>query len=100
VSILQSALAVFVLLGAYLLIVLERVDRTLAALLGGTTLIVAGVLNQREAVGVIDFNTLGLLAGMMLIVSVARKSGVFSYVACGRACDLFADHRPSFRLRQ
>jgi Na+/H+ antiporter NhaD/arsenite permease-like protein len=81
VSILQSALAVFVLLGAYLLIVLERVDRTLAALLGGTTLIVAGVLNQREAVGVIDFNTLGLLAGMMLIVSVARKSGVFSYVA-------------------
>jgi Na+/H+ antiporter NhaD/arsenite permease-like protein len=81
VSVLQSALAVLVLLGAYLLIVLERIDRTIAALLGGTALIVAGVLDQREAVGVIDFNTLGLLAGMMLIVSVARKSGVFSYVA-------------------
>jgi Na+/H+ antiporter NhaD/arsenite permease-like protein len=81
VSVLQSALAVVVLLGAYLLIIFERIDRTVAALLGGTALIVAGVLGQHEAVGFIDFNTLGLLAGMMLIVSVARKSGMFSYAA-------------------
>lgn len=80
-SVLQSALAVLVLIGAYLLIIFERVERTVAALLGAVVLIVAGVLNQQEAIGFMDFNTLGLLAGMMLIVSVARKSGVFSYLA-------------------
>lgn len=78
---LQSVLAVLVLFGAYLLIISERVERAIAALLGAGVLIVAGVLSQREAVGFMDFNTLGLLAGMMLIVSVARKSGVFSYLA-------------------
>src|SRR5207248_2315084 len=80
-AVLQSALAVVVLLGAYFLIVFERVERTVAALLGGAVLVALGVLNQREAIGFIDFNTLGLLAGMMLIVSVARKSGVFSFLA-------------------
>src|SRR5437773_4817637 len=78
---LHSALAVAALLGAYFLIVFQRLERTVAALLGGAVLIVLGALNQREAIGFIDFNTLGLLAGMMLIVSVARKSGVFSYLA-------------------
>src|SRR5436309_2589273 len=80
-SVLQSALAVLILAGAYLLIIFERVERTVAALLGGAVLIIAGVLNQRQAIGTIDFNTLGLLAGMMLIVSVARRSGVFSFLA-------------------
>lgn len=80
-SALQSTVAVLVLVGAYLLIIFERIDRTVAAMLGGGALIVLGVLNQREAIGFVDFNTLGLLAGMMLIASVARKSGVFSYLA-------------------
>jgi Na+/H+ antiporter NhaD/arsenite permease-like protein len=80
-SLFQSFLAVAVLLGAYLLIVLDRLEGATAALVGATVLIVAGVLDQREAIGFVDFNTLGLLAGMMLIVSVARKSGVFSYLA-------------------
>jgi len=80
-SLFQSILAVTVLLGAYLLIVLDRLEGTIAALIGATVLIVAGVLNQHEAIGFVDFNTIGLLAGMMLIVSVARKSGVFSYLA-------------------
>ncbi|HEX3429294.1 MAG TPA: ArsB/NhaD family transporter [Rhizomicrobium sp.] len=78
---LQSALAVVALVGAYALIVSERVERPIAALLGGAVLIVAGVLSQREAIAFIDFNTIGLLAGMMLIVNVARKSGVFSFLA-------------------
>ena len=80
-SALQSVLAVVVLLGAYFFIVFELVERTTAALIGAALLIVAGILNQREAIGFVDFNTLGLLAGMMLIASIARTSGVFSYFA-------------------
>jgi Na+/H+ antiporter NhaD/arsenite permease-like protein len=39
------------------------------------------VLNQHEAMASVDFNTLGLLLGMMLIVNITRRSGLFQYVA-------------------
>jgi Na+/H+ antiporter NhaD/arsenite permease-like protein len=44
-------------------------------------MVTLGVLNQQTAVSGIDFNTLGLLAGMMVIVAITRESGVFQYVA-------------------
>ncbi len=40
-------------------------------------LLVLGIVAQTEAIGYIDFNTIGLLAGMMIIVGITRKSGVF-----------------------
>lgn len=71
--------ALFVL--SYAAIMTERVNRAVVALLGAGLAIVAGMLNQQEAVAAIDFNTLALLTGMMIIVGIARKSGVFGYVA-------------------
>ena len=44
-------------------------------------MILVGVLDQSEAVRGIDWNTLGLLAGMMILVSISRRSGMFQYVA-------------------
>jgi Na+/H+ antiporter NhaD/arsenite permease-like protein len=44
-------------------------------------MITLGVLNQEAAIRGIDFNTLGLLTGMMVIVAISRRSGVFQYVA-------------------
>ena len=44
-------------------------------------MIVVGVLNQEEAIKGIDFNTIGLLTGMMILVSISRRSGMFQYVA-------------------
>ena len=44
-------------------------------------LIGLGVLNQEQALAAVDFNTVGLLVGMMIVVAVARKSGLFGYVA-------------------
>ena len=44
-------------------------------------MIVSGVLTQDEAIKGIDFNTLALLAGMMILVSVSRRSGMFEYMA-------------------
>ncbi|MES9846591.1 MAG: ArsB/NhaD family transporter [Candidatus Sedimenticola sp. 6PFRAG5] len=65
----------------YLVIVTERVNRAIVALLGGSLMILTGVLNQYAALRGEDFNTLGLLTGMMVIVAITRRSGVFQYVA-------------------
>lgn len=65
----------------YALIVSERINRSVIALLGAGFTIALGVLNQEQAIAAIDFNTLGLLAGMMMIVGVSKKSGLFGYVA-------------------
>jgi Na+/H+ antiporter NhaD/arsenite permease-like protein len=73
--------ATAVLIGVYALIITEKVNRAVAALLGGSFLVLIGVLNQKEAIAAIDFNTIGFLAGMMIVVTVARKSGLFEYLA-------------------
>lgn len=70
-----------ILVGAYVLVVFERVDRAVVALLGAALLLVLGILDQQEAIRFVDFNTVGLLAGMMIIVSIARRTGMFSYLA-------------------
>ena len=73
--------ATAILIATYALIVSERINRAVIALIGAGAVIILGVLDQAEAIRAIDFNTLGLLAGMMMIVGVARKSGLFGYVA-------------------
>lgn len=73
------SLTVFVL--TYAIIMTERINRSIIALLGAGLMIFSGVLTQAEAVAGVDFNTIGLLTGMMVIVAVTQKSGVFEYVA-------------------
>lgn len=73
------ALIIFVL--TYALIMSEKVHRAIAALLGGMILIIAGVLSQEKAIAHIDWNTLGLLIGMMIVVGITRRTGVFQYLA-------------------
>ncbi|MEA3409999.1 MAG: ArsB/NhaD family transporter [Pseudomonadota bacterium] len=65
----------------YLVIVTEKLNRAIVALLGAGLMISLGVLNQEAAIRGIDFNTLGLLTGMMVIVAITRRSGVFQFVA-------------------
>ena len=65
----------------YAFIVSEKIHRTILALCGASLLVLLGVLTQHEAVNFIDFNTIGLLFGMMVIVGITRKSGVFEYIA-------------------
>ncbi len=74
-------IATGILLAVYGVIMTDRVNRAILALLGAGALIFVGVLTQDEALRAVDFNTLGLLLGMMLIVNVTRRSGVFEYVA-------------------
>ncbi len=67
----------------YYFIVTERINRTTIALAGAlAVLLLPGLdISQAQAVGFIDFNTLGLLVGMMLIVAVLKRTGVFRFLA-------------------
>lgn len=74
------AVALFALV--LLLIALELVNRTVIALLGAGILLAFGVVGQEEAGSeFVDWNTIGLLAGMMIIVVILEKTGVFEYLA-------------------
>ena len=73
------SVAVFV--ATYVAVVTERINRAIVALLGAGLMIATGVLTQEAAIRGIDFNTLGLLTGMMVIVAVSRHSGLFQYIA-------------------
>jgi len=77
------AVAVATFLIALALIATERVHRTKVALLGAAivVLFVGGEYDQEAAVEAIDFNTIGLLAGMMILVYVTQQTGVYDYVA-------------------
>ncbi len=75
----------------YALIVSEKVHRTVAAMLGATLMILGGIMTQTGAIHHIDFNTLGLLVGMMVIVAVTSRTGLFNYIAVWSAKRAKAD---------
>ena len=82
---------VFVLM--YAVIVSEKIHRTVAAMIGAILLMLAGVLSQETALHHVDFNTLGLLVGMMILVSVTSQTGLFDYVAVKAAKTAKAEPR-------
>jgi Na+/H+ antiporter NhaD/arsenite permease-like protein len=59
----------------------ERVDRTKVALLGAVLLLLTQTIEQHQAIEAIDWNTLGLLTGMMLMVRVTEPTGVYTWLA-------------------
>jgi len=76
----QATIAIIVFIIVYALILSEKVHRAIAALLGGMLLILWGVLSQEKAIEHIDWNTLGLLVGMMIVVGITRRTGIFEYI--------------------
>ena len=72
-------LAVFV--ATYVLIATERLHKTLAALAGGIAMVLLGIVSQEQAFEEIDFNVIFLLAGMMILAGIIRKTGVFGWIA-------------------
>ena len=65
----------------YATIMSEKINRSIVALVGAGVMILIGVLDQDEAIKGIDWNTIGLLTGMMILVSISRRSGMFQYLA-------------------
>lgn len=70
-----------ILIVTFVAVMTERVNRAIVAGLGGVVMIAVGVLDQNAAISGVDFNTIMLLGGMMLIVGVTRRTGVFEYLA-------------------
>jgi Na+/H+ antiporter NhaD/arsenite permease-like protein len=75
------AFAVVLFAGVLAVIASERVDRTKVALLGAVVLLLTQTIDQHQAIEAIDWNTLGLLAGMMLMVKVTEPTGVYNWLA-------------------
>jgi Na+/H+ antiporter NhaD/arsenite permease-like protein len=79
----QQFLAAIVFVGVYLLIVSDRVHRTVAALVGAVAVIALGLLTQQEAFSdaYVDWNVIFLLVGMMAIANILATTGLFEWLA-------------------
>ena len=77
----METLAAIIFVLMYVLIVSEKVHRTIVAMMGAILMIIVGIMPVDTALHHIDFNTLGLLIGMMILVSITAKTGLFDYVA-------------------
>jgi Na+/H+ antiporter NhaD/arsenite permease-like protein len=75
------AFAVILFAAALALIASERVDRTKVALAGATLVVLTATIDQEHAIEAIDWNTIGLLVGMMVLVRVTETSGVYTWLA-------------------
>lgn len=77
----QALFAIGIFLVTYALIVSEKIHRTIVAMAGGILMVAFGILDQETAIHHIDLNTIGLLVGMMILVSITGQTGVFKYLA-------------------
>jgi Na+/H+ antiporter NhaD/arsenite permease-like protein len=87
------AVAIFV--AALAVIAFEWVHRTKAALVGAGLVVLIGVIELDVAIDAVDWSTLGLLIGMMILVGLTERTGIFTYLALRTA--QLSDGRP-FRL--
>lgn len=76
-----AAMSVAVFVIVMIIIISEKVHRAVVAAGGAVALIILGVFDVGTGVGYIDYNTIGLLIGMMLFVAVVKNSGIFEYMA-------------------
>ena len=74
-----AAVAIFVI--ALAVIASERVHRTQVALIGAALVVITQAIDQEQAIEAIDFNTIGLLAGMMIVVRLTEPTGVYNFLA-------------------
>lgn len=65
----------------YAILIAEKMNQAVIALVASSLTIMFGLLDQEHAIKAIDFDTLFLLIGMMVIVGIMKESGVFQYVA-------------------
>ncbi len=77
----MDVLAIAIFAAALAIIALDWGHRTIVALSGAALMVLLGVLDQEQAIESIDWATLGLLAGMMIIVGLVEPTGVFTYLA-------------------
>lgn len=80
----QAIIALSIFLITYGLIISEKVHRTIVSILGGALMVAFGVIDQEVAIHHIDFNTIGLLVGMMVMVTITAETGLLNSSRSGR----------------
>lgn len=82
---LPAVISTLIFFTTFAIILSERIHRTIIAVVGAVVMVLAGMFlgfySQTQALEAIDFNTLGLLMGMMILVSMLEKTGFFQYLA-------------------
>ncbi|GAA3332764.1 hypothetical protein GCM10020331_094140 [Ectobacillus funiculus] len=82
VSNLQYYAAIAIFLVIYAVIISEKINRAVIALLGAALMIIFGIVDLHDAfTHHIEWGTITLLIGMMILVHITSQSGVFQYVA-------------------
>ncbi len=83
--ILPAVLSCTIFFGSLIIIFSEKLHRSITAIAGGALMVVVGRLlnfySEEAALEAVDFNTLGLLLGMMLLVAMLEPTGFFQYLA-------------------
>jgi Na+/H+ antiporter NhaD/arsenite permease-like protein len=78
-------IATIIFIGSLILIFSEKLDRTISAMVGAILMLGIGIkmgfYTEEQAAATIDFNTLGLLLGMMVLVALLEPTGFFQYLA-------------------
>ena len=70
--------SILVFVGTYAVIISEKIPRMVIAMAGGLLMVLLGFLSQETAIrDDIDFNTIGLLTGMMILITITRRTGIF-----------------------
>ena len=75
------AIAIATFAAVLIALATDRAHRTKIALLGATVVVLTQTIDQEQAIEAVDFNTIGLLAGMMLMVKLTETTGVYTYLA-------------------
>ncbi len=89
----KAVIAGIILIISYLLLFTEKLNRAVTVMLGAAAMILLGVLSYKQAISGVDFNTIALLIGMMIIVGITEKSGAFQFAAIFSAKLVKADPR-------
>lgn len=77
----EQTISIVIFLAVIALIVSEKVHEAAAAFIGAAALLLVGILDIEKAASYIDYNTVGVLVGMMIFVAVIKNSGMFEYIA-------------------
>ncbi|MCC6500467.1 MAG: ArsB/NhaD family transporter [Anaerolineales bacterium] len=84
-NVLSAVLASLIFFGSLILIFSERINRSIVAIAGGALMVGLGKIfhfySEEDALAAMDFNTLGLLLGMMILVAMLEPTGFFEYLA-------------------
>ena len=81
----KAVIASIILMLSYAILFSEKLNRAVIVMLGASAMILLGVLSYSQAIDGVDFNTISLLIGMMIMVGIMEKSGAFQFAAVASA---------------